>query len=80
VRGVANAELTPELALVLGRAAARVLGSRHVVIGETLDGPGRCSRRRWRRVLLGRGDVELAGVLAHAGVAFLSDVRGACGP
>ena len=28
VRGVANAELTPELALVLGRAAARVLGVR----------------------------------------------------
>jgi phosphoglucosamine mutase len=28
VRGVANAELTPELALALGRAAARVLGGR----------------------------------------------------
>ena len=26
VRGVANADLTPELALALGRAAARVLG------------------------------------------------------
>ena len=27
VRGVANAELTPELVLALGRAAARVLGA-----------------------------------------------------
>ena len=26
VRGVANVELTPELALLLGRSAARVLG------------------------------------------------------
>ena len=26
IRGVANTELTPELALALGRAAARVLG------------------------------------------------------
>ena len=34
VRGVANAELTPELALALGRAAARVLGGDRVVIGR----------------------------------------------
>ena len=29
VRGVANRELTPELALTLGRAAARVFGIQH---------------------------------------------------
>ena len=34
VRGVANSELTPELALALGRAAARVLGGDRVVIGR----------------------------------------------
>ena len=34
VRGVANKELTPELALSLGRAAARVLGGRRWVIGR----------------------------------------------
>ena len=45
VRGVANAELTPELALVLGRAAARVLGGDHVVIGRD---PRRSSTKRSR--------------------------------
>jgi len=34
VRGVANQELTPELALVLGRAAARVLGGSRWLIGQ----------------------------------------------
>jgi phosphoglucosamine mutase len=34
VRGVANAELTPELALGLGRAAARVLGGDRFAVGR----------------------------------------------
>lgn len=34
VRGAADTELTPELILALGRAAARVLGGEHVVIGR----------------------------------------------
>jgi phosphoglucosamine mutase len=34
VRGVANVELTPELALALGRAAARVLGGERFAIGR----------------------------------------------
>ncbi len=34
VRGVANVELTPELALALGRAGARVLGGATVVVGR----------------------------------------------
>ncbi|MCO8125717.1 phosphoglucosamine mutase [Acidimicrobiia bacterium EGI L10123] len=34
VRGVANQDLTPELALALGRASARVLGGDAVVIGR----------------------------------------------
>ncbi len=41
VRGVANTEITPELALTLGRAAARVLGGRRWLIGRDtrLSGP-----------------------------------------
>ena len=34
VRGVANTELTPEFALSLGRAAARVLGGATFVVGR----------------------------------------------
>lgn len=40
VRGLANVELTPELALVLGRAAARVLGGATVVIGRDTRASG----------------------------------------
>lgn len=41
VRGVANADLTPELVLALGRAAARVLGGGRFVVGRDtrLSGP-----------------------------------------
>jgi phosphoglucosamine mutase len=41
VRGVANLDLTPELVLALGRAAARVLGGWHFVVGRDtrLSGP-----------------------------------------
>src|SRR5262245_38651451 len=34
VRGVANTELTPDLALALGRAAARVLGGARCAVGQ----------------------------------------------
>jgi len=34
VRGVANADLTPELVVALGRAAARVLGGDRFVVGR----------------------------------------------
>jgi phosphoglucosamine mutase len=41
VRGVANVDLTPELALALGRAAARVLGGWRFVVGRDtrISGP-----------------------------------------
>ena len=41
VRGVANADLTPELVLALGRAAARVLGRRPFLVGRDtrISGP-----------------------------------------
>lgn len=55
VRGVANTELTPELALALGRASARVL----VDQGEDLDD---------RRVLIGR-DTRISGTLLESALA-----------
>ncbi len=55
VRGVANTELTPELALALGRASARVL----VDEGEGLED---------RRVLIGR-DTRVSGTLLEAALA-----------
>jgi phosphoglucosamine mutase len=41
VRGVANLDLTPEVVLALGRAAARVLGGWQFVVGRDtrLSGP-----------------------------------------
>ena len=76
VRGVANAELTPELALVLGRAAARVLGGDHVVIGRD---PRRSGPMLEAALAAGfasaGGDVELVGVVPTPAVAYLSDVQ-----
>ena len=75
MRGVANRELTPDLALALGRAAGRVLAGTggDVVIGRDtrLSGPmlegalvaGLCSSG---------ADACLAGVLPPPGVAFLT--------
>jgi phosphoglucosamine mutase len=74
VRGVANRDLTPDLALALGRAAARVLAPEgEVVVGRDtrLSGPmleaalvaGLCSAG---------GDVRLAGIVPTPAVAFLT--------
>lgn len=75
VRGVANRDLTPDLALALGRAAAHVLaprGGAFVVGRDTrISGPmleaalvaGLCS---------GGADVRLAGVVPSPAVAFLT--------
>jgi phosphoglucosamine mutase len=76
VRGVANAELTPELALVLGRAAARVLGGDRVVIGRD---PRRSGPMLEAALAAGftsaGGDVELVGVVPTPAVAFLSEAE-----
>ena len=82
VRGVANQELTPDLALSLGRAAARVLaptGGRFVVGRDTrLSGPmlegalvaGLCSAG---------AEVARAGVIPSPAVAFLTLEENAVG-
>src|SRR5205807_2790289 len=71
LRGVAGTELTAELTLALGRAAARILGGPRFVIGRDtrLSSP-------WLESALAAGiaaegvDVELLGVLPTPGVAW----------
>ncbi|MEJ7584139.1 MAG: hypothetical protein WKF43_08620 [Acidimicrobiales bacterium] len=73
VRGVANTELTPELALSLGRAAARVLGAGRWVIGRDTRRSGPMLAAALAAGLASEGsNVVDLGVLPTPGVAFLS--------
>ena len=73
VRGLANADLTPELALALSSAAARVLGARRAVVGRDTRASGEMLEAAVVAGLLSAGcDVELLGVLPTPGVAFLT--------
>jgi phosphoglucosamine mutase len=70
IRGVANAELTPELALRLGRAAAVVLGAPAVVVGRDTRRSGALLEGALAAGLCAQGvDVELAGVVPTPAVA-----------
>ncbi len=77
LRGVANADLTPELALALGRAAARVLGAPEVLIGRDTrrSGPLLQSALAAGFAAEGAGVLDL-GVLPTAGVAYCAATRG----
>jgi phosphoglucosamine mutase len=85
VRGVANTELTPELVLALGRAAARVLGQGQVLtggarpsflIGRDTRVSGPLLQAALSAGLAGEGvDVSDLGVLPTPGVAALSAAR-----
>ncbi len=79
VRGLANVELTPELALALGRAAARVLGAdRPFVLARDTRRSGPMLEAALAAGLASEGaDVELAGVLPTPGAAYLSQRRDA---
>jgi len=78
VRGVANAELTPELALALGRAAARVLGGDHVAIGRDTRRSGPLLEAALAAGLASEGvDVTLLGVVPTPEVAWWSATRDA---
>ncbi len=68
IRGVANAELTPELALALGRAAARVLPAECFVVG-------RDTRRSGPMLSAALSAGLAAGVLPTPGVAWISSRR-----
>src|SRR5581483_6939344 len=75
VRGVANLELTPELALRLGRAAGHMLGGRGhaVVIGRDTRRSGRMLEGALAAGLCSVGiDVRLAGHIPTPGLAYLT--------
>jgi phosphoglucosamine mutase len=73
VRGVANQELTPELALNLGRAAARVLGGSRWLIGRDTRRSGSLLAAALAAGLATEGvEVVDLGVVPTPGVAFLS--------
>jgi phosphoglucosamine mutase len=73
VRGVANTELTPEFAVALGRAAARVLGGETFLVGRDtrISGPMLQAALSAGLASEGASVVDL-GVLPTPTVAFLS--------
>lgn len=75
IRGVANLDLTPELALRLGRAAVRVLGGgSRVVVGRDTRRSGPMLESALVAGLLAEGaQVLLAGVIPTPAVAFLTE-------
>ena len=81
VRGVANLDLTPELVLALGRAAAaRPRRDRASSSGATPGGRGRCSRRRSSPGSRAEGvDVATLGVVPTPAVAWLAAADGVAG-
>ena len=80
VRGVANAELTPELALVLGRAAARVLAADRAVIGRDPRRSGPMIEGALAAGFASAGcTVDLVGVVPTPAVAHLSETGGGIG-
>ena len=77
VRGIANAELTPELVLALGRAAARVLGDGPFLVGRDTRISGPLLQAALSAGLATEGaDVADLGVLPTPGVAWLSAADG----
>ncbi|MCU1355650.1 MAG: glmM [Acidimicrobiales bacterium] len=73
VRGVANSELTPELALALGRAAARVLGGSTWLVGRDTRQSGPMLTAALAAGLASEGvAVTDLGVLPTPGVAHLA--------
>ncbi len=80
VRGVANEELTAELALALGRAAARVLPAPTFVVGRDTRRSGPLLQAAFSAGLAAEGaDVVDLGVLPTPGVAAVAERRKAPG-
>jgi phosphoglucosamine mutase len=78
VRGVANADLTPELALAVAAAAARVLGARSAVVGRDTRASGELLEAAVVAGLASAGvSVARLGVLPTPGVAYATAARGA---
>ena len=80
VRGVANEELTAELALALGRAAARVLAAPAFVVGRDTRRSGPLLQAALSAGFAAEGaDVVDLGVLPTPGVACVAAARGVPG-
>ncbi len=83
VRGIANAELTPELAFRLGEAAGHFLGDRgagRIVVGRDTRRSGEMLEAALvAGITAGGGDALLAGVIPTPAVAFLVRELGADG-
>lgn len=76
IRGVANAELTPELALALGRAAARHLPSTQFLVGRDTRRSGPMLQSAFAAGLASEGTrVVDVGVLPTPGLAWLAASR-----
>jgi phosphoglucosamine mutase len=76
VRGVANAELSPELVLAIGRATARKLLATSFVVGRDTRRSGPMLQAALSAGLAGEGaDVIDVGILPTPAIAWLSAVR-----
>ncbi len=77
VRGVANAQLSPEVVLALGRAAARVLGGTRFLVGRDTRRSGPLLFAALSAGLTAEGaDVVDLGVLPTPGLAYESATSG----
>jgi phosphoglucosamine mutase len=80
VRGVANLDLTPELVVALGRAAARVLGVDRFVVGRDTRISGPSLEAALTAGLTAEGVVvETMGVVPTPAVAWAAAATGAAG-
>jgi phosphoglucosamine mutase len=80
VRGVANVDLTPEVVLALGRAAARVLGGERFVISRDTRRSGPLLEAALVAGLVAEGvDVTTLGVAPTPTVAWLAAADGVAG-
>jgi len=80
IRGVANGDLTAELALALGRAAATVIGDVGFVVGRDTRRSGPMLQSALAAGLASEGaDVIDVGVLSTPGVAYCAASRGLAG-
>ena len=80
VRGVANLELTPELVLAVGRAAARVLGDGRFVVGRDTRRSGPLLEAALVSGLAAEGaEVTTLGVAPTPAVAWLAAADGMAG-
>jgi len=77
LRGVANLDLTPELLVALGRAAARTLGAERFLVGRDTRISGPMLQAALSAGLTAEGaDVTDLGVLPTPGVAWASATEG----